>query len=93
MITVDFVNEEDVVEQRLKLDANAEYMCLDHTMIGAYTIRVDGECRVLHHHGFDVTLEDASCDVSLRAGNLLVISHPSVEVPDWDEIYREFHSS
>jgi hypothetical protein len=28
MLTVDFVNADDVVEKRLRLDENAEYMCL-----------------------------------------------------------------
>ena len=36
-----------MVEHRIVLDSESEYICFDHSMIGAYLVSVDDECRVL----------------------------------------------
>ena len=94
MITIDFVRSDDnVVEHRVVLDEDSEYVCLDHTMVGSYTVSVDDECRVLHQNGFDEILsEDSDVSVELTAGNYLVVADTDGEVPDWDALRREMSS-
>jgi len=91
MITIDFVNEDDVVENRLQLDEDVEFLCLDSTMLGEYVVRVDGKCRLVRQDGFDMIVgEEEEPTVELVAGKLLVVARTGVEVPDWETLYRDF---
>lgn len=92
---VEIVNSEGIVEVCYRYaEDEFEYLSSRHSLFGDYTIRTETKCRILQENGVDVVLNAGEeIEVELVPGTFLVFADPSVTVPDWGTIHREYHEA